>query len=231
MPLIILFIIGAIVLPIITAKKRLGNPQPPAQPRVNEPGRVTLEQLNQRQQSAAPARQAQQPVQQRTQPQQVQQRPQTTVVQPQSVYQYVRDAVEKAAEEDRARQQRQEELKRRLEANAARRAQEQAMGMQRKPAVQTRPTIAHEDDDCGGGSIHDGYHEGVSKFPVKDATDPVAVAGKLGKKLAEEDDAIVLKKISAENARRAMQRIQKLPPMAQGIIYSEMLGRPKSETA
>ena len=38
-------------------------------------------------------------------------------------------------------------------------------------------------------------------------------------------------KLSAENARRAMARIAKLPPLAQGMIYSEILGKPKSETA
>lgn len=218
MPLIILFIIGAILLPIITAKSAK-KPAPPA-PHVNEPGRVTLSELSQGQQTNAPAR-----------PQQAsQQRPQTAA-KTQTVYQYVRDAVEQAAAAENAeRRARQEELKRRLEENARRRAQEQAMGMQRKPlAKPEKPVVDRNEDHCGGGSIHDGYHEGVSVFPAKDAKDPVAVAGKLGKQLAAEDDAVTVQQAASENARRAMKRIQKLPPMAQGIIYSEMLGRPKSE--
>ena len=60
---------------------------------------------------------------------------------------------------------------------------------------------------------------------------PVAVAGRLGNRLADEDDMLEKEKISTENAKRAMARIAKLPPLAQGMIYSEILGKPKSETA
>ena len=89
-----------------------------------------------------------------------------------------------------------------------------------------KPIAAHTDADCGGGSIHDGYHEGVTQF---DNGRPAAVAGRLGHRLAEEDERIEKEKLAADNARRALARIAKLPPLAQGMIYSEILGKPKSE--
>ena len=152
------------------------------------------------------------------------------------------------------RQARQEELKRRLLENKARREAEAASQLVKpKPAQSSKPAPAkqterrplekqtlektirsekpiaeHPDEECGGGSIHDGYHEGVTQFTPDR---PVAVAGRLGHRLADEDDMLEKEKLSAENAKRAMARIAKLPPLAQGMIYSEILGKPKSETA
>lgn len=149
-------------------------------------------------------------------------------------------------ETEAQRRARQEELKRRLEENRRRREQEQQRAdqqraeeqrsrLEKRPMVtiiQTarteKPVIAHEDDDCSGGSIHDGYHEGVTQFPNGR---PAAVAGRLGNRLADEDERIERERVSAENARRVMKRISKLPPLAQGMIYSEILGKPKSEIA
>ena len=91
-----------------------------------------------------------------------------------------------------------------------------------------RPIAAHTDDDCGGGSIHDGYHEGVTKFNEKSG---VSVAGNLGHRLADEDERLEREAIAAENAKKVLNRISKLPPLAQGMIYSEILGKPRSETA
>ena len=152
-----------------------------------------------------------------------------------------------AAESEAQRAARQAELKRRLQENAARREAERraapssqgtpTVREERRPlekrSMQTnlqkeKPTVAHSDDDCGGGSIHDGYHEGVTQFGTGR---PPAVAGKLGHDLADEDDRILSEKAAAENAKRAMARIAKLPPLAQGMIYSEILGKPKSEIA
>ena len=117
----------------------------------------------------------------------------------------------------------------------ARRIEEQRSRLEKRPMVTTiqtarteKPVIAHEDDDCAGGSIHDGYHEGVTQF---DPGRPAAVAGRLGNRLADEDERIERERVSAENARRVMKRISKLPPLAQGMIYSEILGKPKSEIA
>ena len=117
----------------------------------------------------------------------------------------------------------------------ARRIEEQRSRLEKRPMVTTiqtarteKPVIAHEDDDCAGGSIHDGYHEGVTQFPNGR---PAAVAGRLGNRLADEDERIERERVSAENARRVMKRISKLPPLAQGMIYSEILGKPKSEIA
>lgn len=111
-----------------------------------------------------------------------------------------------------------------------------------KPVPAARPTAAKtaarperrplvQDDDCGGGSIHDGYHEGVSADPFGEHMPRAAVAGNLGKKLGEEDDRLLREKYAAQNARRALARISKLPPITQGIVYSEILGKPKSEIA
>lgn len=98
-----------------------------------------------------------------------------------------------------------------------------------KPAAaiknNARPIVKHSDDDCGGGSIHDGYHEGVSANPFGENKPHPAVAGNLGKKLAEESSA----QQDASNAQRAIERISKLPPMTQGIVFSEILGKPKAE--
>jgi type IV secretory pathway VirB10-like protein len=136
------------------------------------------------------------------------------------------------------RQRREQELKREADARRmedARRIEEQRSRLEKRPMVTTiqtarteKPVIAHEDDDCGGGSIHDGYHEGVTQFPNGR---PPAVAGRLGNRLADEDERIERERVSAENARRVMKRISKLPPLAQGMIYSEILGKPKSEIA
>ncbi len=156
-------------------------------------------------------------------------------------------------ETEAQRRARQEELKRRLEENRrrreqelkreadarrmedARRIEEQSSRLEKRPMVTTiqtarteKPVVAHADDDCGGGSIHDGFHEGVTQFaPGR----PVAIAGRLGHDLADEDERIERERVSAENARRVMKRISKLPPLAQGMIYSEILGKPKSEIA
>ena len=152
---------------------------------------------------------------------------------------------EKPAEDPLVRAHRQEELKRRLQENAARREAERtreagaspARPTERRPlekqTLQTalgkeKPVVAHEDDDCGGGSIHDGYHEGVTQFANRSEA---SVAGKLGHRLADEDERIEREHIAAENAKKAMARISKLPPLAQGMIYSEILGKPRSETA
>ena len=136
------------------------------------------------------------------------------------------------------RQRREQELKREADARRmedARRIEEQRSRLEKHPMVTTiqtarteKPVIAHEDDDCAGGSIHDGFHEGVTQFaPGR----PVAIAGRLGHDLADEDERIERERVSAENARRVMKRISKLPPLAQGMIYSEILGKPKSEIA
>lgn len=154
----------------------------------------------------------------------------------------VRTAQPVSKETEAQRRARQEELKRRLEENRARREQEQRRlseeprkTLEKRPLVtniqtarQEKPIAAHEDADCGGGSIHDGYHEGVTQFPNGKAP---AVAGRLGSRLADEDERIEREHIAAENARRVMKRISTLPPLAQGMVYSEILGKPKSEIA
>ena len=58
-----------------------------------------------------------------------------------------------------------------------------------------------------------------------------AVAGKLGSRLADEDDRMVREAQAAENEKRVLTRISKLPPLTQGMIHSEILGKPKSEIA
>ena len=161
--------------------------------------------------------------------------------------QTVKDAKAAAAANDPdARRRQQEELKRRLQENADRRAAERArtfaasgasnerrplekQELRRDMSRSDKPVVVHEDADCGGGSIHDGYHEGVSVFNKKDTPRPIAVAGNLGRRLADEDERIDKEAAAVENARRVMAKIAKLPPLAQGMVYSEILGKPKSE--
>ena len=155
------------------------------------------------------------------------------------------NSAQKQTVSDAERARRQEELKRRLQENAARREAERARGIptapakpaERRPLERTamqstlqkeRPIVAHEDDDCGGGSIHDGYHEGVTQFAGRAEA---SVAGKLGHRLADEDERIEKEAEASENAKKAMARIAKLPPLAQGMVFAEILGKPKSETA
>ena len=142
------------------------------------------------------------------------------------------------------RERRQEELKRRLIENQARRLAEKtkpsaapAKPTERRPLEKRvmesslkkeKPIAEHALDDCGGGSIHDGYHEGVTQFAGKPAA---SVAGKLGRDLANEDDRIEREHAAAQNAKLVMAKISKLPPLTQGMIYSEILGKPRSETA
>ncbi|MBO4563482.1 MAG: hypothetical protein J5772_07715, partial [Clostridia bacterium] len=152
-----------------------------------------------------------------------------------------------APADDAARRRQQEELKRRLKENAERRAAERARTyassegasmQQRKPlekqelrrdtARSEKPIVASVDDDCSGGSIHDGYHEGVTQFSPDR---PAAVAGRLGHRLADEDERLEKEAAAVANARRVMARISKLPPLSQGMVYSEILGKPRSETA
>lgn len=122
----------------------------------------------------------------------------------------------------------QTELKKKLREDAERHRLEREALSKTLPARPEKPVAEHSDEDCGGGSIHNGYHEGVTQFANNR---PPAVAGRLGHRLADEDDALLRESIAAENAKRAMARIAKLPPLAQGMVYSEILGKPKSETA
>lgn len=195
---------------------------------------VSISNANKKQQAAAAARRAQA----------LKEATRTVRNEASSIHeaQVVRETQRTESDAEHAR--RQEELKRRLLENRQRREAELARAAQlaerpteRRPlerqALQTalraeKPVVTHEDDDCGGGSIHDGYHEGVTQFS---AARPAAVAGNLGHRLADEDERIESEVRAAENAKRAMARIAKLPPLAQGMIYSEILGKPKSETA
>lgn len=202
MPIFAILIIGIIVMSIVSAKqkelKEAQRKQAEAQARARQAGQTTV-----RTAPAAPS-----------------------------------SPMESAAE--RARKQ--AELKRQLIENQARRLSEAAnrpaqSATERRPLEKRdmttslkkeKPIVRHEDEDCSGGSIHDGYHEGVTQFEGRPTP---AVAGKLGSRLADEDDRIAREAQAAENAKRVLTKISKLPPLTQGMIYSEILGKPKSEIA
>ena len=139
--------------------------------------------------------------------------------------------VPKAMPVEKSREQLAEEARQLMEAITGKRIENKTTVGTAAPAQKAKPVMKREEDNCGGGSIHDGYHEGVSAEPFGEKRPRPAVAGGLGKKLGAEDDAEEKAKFDAENARRALARISKLPPMAQGIVYSEILGKPKSEIA
>jgi hypothetical protein len=200
-------------------------------------------------------------------------------------------------ETEAQRRARQEELKRRLEENRrrreqelkreadarrmedARRIEEQRSRLEKRPMVTTiqtarteKPVIAHEDDDCGGGSIHDGYHEGSVRRPQaassaegmqgpQGARRGVYQKGTTGQGMASAEAVYAASQRGKEAAREAAEyakeseahsaiyqslvsvpegpresgadKLQKAigdkSGIVQGIIWSEVLGRPRAE--
>ena len=72
--------------------------------------------------------------------------------------------------------------------------------------------------------------EYAAPYPMRTATEFLAYV-RSDSRLADEDDRIAREAQAAENAKRVLTKISKLPPLTQGMIYSEILGKPKSEIA
>lgn len=142
--------------------------------------------------------------------------------------------------------------KARMERLAQARAQvEYRQGAARRQDPPEKPIIRHSTSDCTGGSIHDGYHEGTVRRPapasaaegklgMQGVRRGVYAAGTTGQGMqgTEGASAYDAKAPAAQQAQAAPRKpgteklaevISKQPAIVQGMIWSEVLGRPLSD--
>ena len=133
-----------------------------------------------------------------------------------------------------------------------------------KPAAfaAEKPVYPHDTEDCGGGSIHDGYHEGGVRRPAP-ASSAEGSVGRQGvleregrgasdlykkdrseRKTASAADIPAAKQPMPANtdavsapidpepsgAEKLSKAISDKPAIVQGLIWSEVLGRPLSDS-
>lgn len=99
-----------------------------------------------------------------------------------------------------------------------------------------KPRVTHSTADCTGGSIHDGYHEGT---PGKQGRHKPPSAGRAmpeGVQLPGEDHSIHFAPVKEADKTPAASGADKLiatlagkPSIVQGVIWGEILGKPRSE--
>ena len=99
-----------------------------------------------------------------------------------------------------------------------------------------KPHVTHSTADCTGGSIHDGYHEGT---PGKQGRYNPPSAGRAmpeGVQLPGEDHSIHFAPVKEADKTPAASGADKLiatlagkPSIVQGVIWGEILGKPRSE--
>ena len=99
-----------------------------------------------------------------------------------------------------------------------------------------KPRVTHSTEDCTGGSIHDGYHEGT---PVKQGKYNPPSAGRAmpeGVQLPGNDHSIHFAPVKEADKAPAASGADKLiatlagkPSIVQGVIWGEILGKPRSE--
>ena len=99
-----------------------------------------------------------------------------------------------------------------------------------------KPRVTHSTEDCTGGSIHDGYHEGT---PGKQGRYNPPSAGRAmpeGVQLPGEDHSIHFAPVKEADKNPAASGADKLiatlagkPSIVQGVIWGEILGKPRSE--
>ena len=142
--------------------------------------------------------------------------------------------------------------KARMERLAQARAQaEFRQGAARRQDPSGKPIIPHSTDDCTGGSIHDGYHEGTVRRPAaassaegnqgaQGARRASYAPGRTGQGMqsGEGVSAYAAKPAAAQQAQAGQRKsgteklaemISGKPAIVQGVIWSEVLGRPLSE--
>lgn len=144
-----------------------------------------------------------------------------------------------------------------------RQAAEKAASDRAAKPYQEKPTHPHDTENCGGGSIHDGYHEGTVRRPV-----PASSAeGRLGRQGVSEQEGRGVYELSGKDweekkktrasiipptpdeqpvpvsteavnvsnknepsgAEKLSKAISDKPAIVQGLIWSEVLGRPLSD--
>lgn len=97
-----------------------------------------------------------------------------------------------------------------------------------------RPIIRHSANDCTGGSIHDGYHEGTEWKQGKAMPRKRPETAPEGVPVKGEDHSIHFKEAEVtekhkSGAEKLTALLSEKPSIVQGIIWGELLGRPRSE--
>lgn len=111
-----------------------------------------------------------------------------------------------------------------------------------------KPLVAHSAADCTGGSIHDGYHEGTPRKPIE-AAQREGMMGRQGRTLKGKGEVhkqgvpmpgenhsiryapetVPAKSSGRTGADKLVAAIAKKPSIVQGVMWGEILGKPKSE--
>ena len=99
-----------------------------------------------------------------------------------------------------------------------------------------KPRVTHSTEDCTGGSIHDGYHEGTPGKQGKYNPPSAGRAMPEGVQLPGEDHSIHFAPVKEADKAPAASGADKLiatlagkPSIVQGVIWGEILGKPRSE--
>lgn len=97
-----------------------------------------------------------------------------------------------------------------------------------------KPIIGHSSADCTGGSIHDGYHEGTAWKQGRPMPRRMPETAPEGVPAKGEEHSIRFKEAeaaqrNASGAEKLTALISEKPSIVQGVIWSEVLGRPVSE--
>ena len=99
-----------------------------------------------------------------------------------------------------------------------------------------KPRVTHSTEDCTGGSIHDGYHEGTPGKQGKYNPPSAGRAMPEGVQLPGEDHSIHFAPVKEADKTPAASGADKLiatlagkPSIVQGVIWGEILGKPRSE--
>ena len=99
-----------------------------------------------------------------------------------------------------------------------------------------KPRVTHSTADCTGGSIHDGYHEGTPGKQGKYNPPSAGRAMPEGVQLPGNDHSIHFAPVKEADKAPAVSGADKLiatlagkPSIVQGVIWGEILGKPRSE--
>ena len=160
-------------------------------------------------------------------------------------------SMQKSAEEQLAdiRERARQRLNSRM--SAAREQVEYRSGTNRQGyTVPDKPIIEHSTDDCTGGSIHDGYHEGTIRRPAPASSsegtqgmqgarrgDYTTGSGAQGAQGSEGTSSYRTGPVyqaantvpTKKGTDRLAEAISSQSGIVQGIIWSEVLGHPRAE--
>ena len=105
---------------------------------------------------------------------------------------------------------------------------------ERRTIREEKPIIGHSADDCTGGSIHDGYHEGTDWKQGKPMPRKIPETAPEGAPVKGSDHSIHFKEAEVKDthvsgAEKLTALLSEKSSIVQGVIWSELLGRPRSE--